>query len=359
MFNPESEPKPASSAREFETINIRYWDKWTKPYRSALFFTTLRQKPGQDAYKLSEAPPVNILKNTHLQFPYVDGPFGEGGSYDLSKKGILFTAVDPEVNSAQRCTQELWVVPLETFEETAPPKPLRIDTTPMGCTGSAEAPTFNFDGTKFAFLKSKDWRRDWWAPRELLIASTEDPTRPKRISLADPVDQTKAWDRSPDDIVWSVDGSKIFITAQDNARRCLYSVDVRDALTPHSAAWAPQRLTSEGTLMSTVCMSDDAKDHRVLVTMASMFDSSEFRVIDSVSGDYETLSSLTENGALFGASKTQIDEFWLTSKDGKYKFQSWILTPPNFDKNKKYPVDLFIHGGPQVAWMNQWSHRYC
>ena len=34
----------------------------------------------------------------------------------------------------------------------------------------------------------------------------------------------------------------------------------------------------------------------------------------------------------------------------EFKIQGWILTPPDFDPEKKYPLALNMHGGPHVMW---------
>jgi dipeptidyl aminopeptidase/acylaminoacyl peptidase len=39
--------------------------------------------------------------------------------------------------------------------------------------------------------------------------------------------------------------------------------------------------------------------------------------------------------------------------------QMWILQPPNFDRSKKWPVAYLVHGGPQGAWEDGWSFRWC
>lgn len=36
----------------------------------------------------------------------------------------------------------------------------------------------------------------------------------------------------------------------------------------------------------------------------------------------------------------------------------WIIKPPGFDANKKYPVLFLIHGGPQGAWHDEWHARW-
>jgi dipeptidyl aminopeptidase/acylaminoacyl peptidase len=38
--------------------------------------------------------------------------------------------------------------------------------------------------------------------------------------------------------------------------------------------------------------------------------------------------------------------------------QYWVITPPNFDASKKYPVVFLIHGGPQGDWGDGWSSRW-
>ena len=42
----------------------------------------------------------------------------------------------------------------------------------------------------------------------------------------------------------------------------------------------------------------------------------------------------------------------------KEKVQGFLVKPPNFNPNKKYPVKYLIHGGPQGAWGDDWSYRW-
>jgi dipeptidyl aminopeptidase/acylaminoacyl peptidase len=39
--------------------------------------------------------------------------------------------------------------------------------------------------------------------------------------------------------------------------------------------------------------------------------------------------------------------------------QMWILKPPGFDPKLKWPLVYLIHGGPQGAWEDGWSFRWC
>ncbi len=42
----------------------------------------------------------------------------------------------------------------------------------------------------------------------------------------------------------------------------------------------------------------------------------------------------------------------------KAKIHGFIVKPPSFDKAKKYPMVLLVHGGPQGAWMDNWGYRW-
>jgi dipeptidyl aminopeptidase/acylaminoacyl peptidase len=53
----------------------------------------------------------------------------------------------------------------------------------------------------------------------------------------------------------------------------------------------------------------------------------------------------------------KMQSFWFTAKDGT-KLQGFIIPPPGYDPQKKYPVKFLIHGGPQGAWGDDWSYRW-
>ena len=54
---------------------------------------------------------------------------------------------------------------------------------------------------------------------------------------------------------------------------------------------------------------------------------------------------------------TPLEEFWVDGAEGA-QVQSFVVKPPNFDPDTKYPVLMLIHGGPQGAWGHGWSYRW-
>jgi dipeptidyl aminopeptidase/acylaminoacyl peptidase len=64
------------------------------------------------------------------------------------------------------------------------------------------------------------------------------------------------------------------------------------------------------------------------------------------------------NDAVFAQSHTsELEPFWFRSSDG-LRVQGFLVKPPNFDANKKYPVKFLVHGGPQGAWGDSWTYRW-
>ena len=56
-------------------------------------------------------------------------------------------------------------------------------------------------------------------------------------------------------------------------------------------------------------------------------------------------------------AKPSVQQRWVKTTDGK-NMLTWIILPPNFDENKKYPTLLFCEGGPQSPVSQFWSYRW-
>lgn len=59
----------------------------------------------------------------------------------------------------------------------------------------------------------------------------------------------------------------------------------------------------------------------------------------------QRLTTLNDD-ALGAKSLARVEEIWLKSSYDDLPIQGWIAYPPDFDKSKKYPLILEIHGGP-------------
>ncbi len=62
------------------------------------------------------------------------------------------------------------------------------------------------------------------------------------------------------------------------------------------------------------------------------------------------------NEDLFSYKKIgKVEEMWWESSFDKQKIQGWLVTPPDFDPSKKYPLILEIHGGPFASYGSVYS----
>lgn len=73
-------------------------------------------------------------------------------------------------------------------------------------------------------------------------------------------------------------------------------------------------------------------------------------------GSEEQLT-FTNREILKGVELGKTTKRWITTTDGK-KMLVWVILPPKFDPNKKYPALLYCQGGPQSAVSQFFSYRW-
>ncbi len=88
----------------------------------------------------------------------------------------------------------------------------------------------------------------------------------------------------------------------------------------------------------------------------SMSAPNEIYKIDKQSGKAVCLSNINTK-ALSSMEMGNVEERWITTTDGK-QMLVWVIYPPHFDANKKYPALLFCQGGPQSTVSQFWSLRW-
>ena len=64
------------------------------------------------------------------------------------------------------------------------------------------------------------------------------------------------------------------------------------------------------------------------------------------------------NDALLSQIDMQPFESFTFKGANDEEVQGFMVKPPGFDSNKKYPLKFLIHGGPQGAWGNEWTYRW-
>jgi dipeptidyl aminopeptidase/acylaminoacyl peptidase len=145
-------------------------------------------------------------------------------------------------------------------------------------------------------------------------------------------------DAHPRDFRWLPDGQRLCFLVSEHGRIDLRRVSV--------AGGTVDTLLSADREMLAYDLSPDGR--RVGFVASTDRTPWELHFADLDSGDERRL---TEVNAGWLAAKTlgPVEDLWFESGDGT-PIQGWIVKPPDFDPQQKYPLVLSIHGGPHVMW---------
>jgi dipeptidyl aminopeptidase/acylaminoacyl peptidase len=91
-------------------------------------------------------------------------------------------------------------------------------------------------------------------------------------------------------------------------------------------------------------------------TKVSMIKPAEIYSINPENGE-ETELSFENKLILDQLTMPTIEKRYVKTTDGK-EMPTWVILPPHFDANKKYPALLYCEGGPQSPLSQFWSYRW-
>ena len=110
----------------------------------------------------------------------------------------------------------------------------------------------------------------------------------------------------------------------------------------------------DGAANDEVSITNDSKT--LVFTRASLQRPSEIYSVPAAGGKIHAVTHM--NDELFnGIELTAGESFWFPGAGGE-KILGYLVRPPNFDATKKYPVMVFLHGGPETALDDAWSFRW-
>ena len=209
------------------------------------------------------------------------------------------------------------------------------------------------DGKRIAFIAAANGKPersydqpDLWvadvaggAPRNLTTAYDFD------IGGAIGGDQRAPRGQHPAAPVWEASGARILVRVGEQGNAVLASVD--------AASGRVDRTIATRDVMSYTA---DAAGRRLAAVISTPTTLGDLYVLDGPAATPARLTSF--NDELFSAlALTEPEEIWYPSFDGR-RIQGWILKPPDFDPQKKYPFILQIHGGPHAAYGNTFTHEF-
>jgi dipeptidyl aminopeptidase/acylaminoacyl peptidase len=155
----------------------------------------------------------------------------------------------------------------------------------------------------------------------------------------------KKFDLQVEEIALSPDGNYAYFIAGERGRLPVFRVPLGGA--------EPQKMIPNVSA-SGLQITPDGKS--LVFAHSTMAIPTEIYRADIDEGTTTPLT--TANSVLmapFGLRKAEEVEW--TGALGK-KIHGFIIKPPNFDPNRKYPLAVIIHGGPQSAFNDSWGYRW-
>ena len=148
--------------------------------------------------------------------------------------------------------------------------------------------------------------------------------------------------------IWSADGKAIVTVAGERGNAVLVRVDV--------AAAAVSPVYAASHTVQSYTASRDAS--RLVAVTSTQTNVNDLFVLDTAAGGASAKQITRVNDALFSQlTLSEPEAISWTSFDGQ-KIEGWLMHPPNFDRTKKYPFILEIHGGPHSAYGNVFTHEF-
>jgi dipeptidyl aminopeptidase/acylaminoacyl peptidase len=299
-------------AKIFDRLLYRHWSFWKDGKRTHIFVVAA------DGGQPKDVTPGD----------YDSPPFSLGGptNYDLSPDGKeLCFARNSDKVEAMSTNGDLWVVPLAGGEAR------RITSNPA-YDGS---PAYSPDGKYVAYRAQK--RPGFEADKfEVMLY---DRAQGRSRSL------TADLDRSAADLIWTPDSRSIYFTCADEGYSSVYKVPVGGGTTVR---------VSEKSSNDSIQISPDGK------TLAFMRQSmSRPAEIFRADADGRNVAPLTHvNDAALSKLEFGAVEDVRYKGAGGTDIQAWIVKPPGFSPEKKWPAIVLVHGGPQGAWGDSFSYRW-
>jgi dipeptidyl aminopeptidase/acylaminoacyl peptidase len=301
----------------FTRLFFRHWSSYTHFKRTHLFVVPAEGGTAKDITPGDHDVPTFNLGGQDL---YAISPDGQEVAYTSNLDEVEATSTN----------NDIFVIPITGGA------PKKLSTSP----GSDSTPLYSPDGRYLSWRMQN--RAGYESDRFQLVVYDRKSGQLRNL--------TQAFDRWVGTMAWTPNSKAIYFTAEDKGEVPIYRVNVEQSVAVQEVVRG-----ADDDLM----FSPDGET-LVFTRMSAQAPNEVYKFSPNgpnrAKRGTEQLSHL--NDAVFAQVATQPAEpFWFTGAAGT-KVEGFLVKPPDFDPQKKYPVKLLIHGGPQNAWGDEWSFRW-
>ena len=344
--NPED--LPLATGRLVTDLNYRHWDHYVESIPHPFVANVTEQGVDEG---------VDMLKDEPYECPMA--PFGgvEQLNWSPDSKFVAYTCRKKTgVNYAVSTDSDIFLYDIATGNtrnlcKPANYKPVDFDPTKTMKTqainhqkedlnmGYDVNPKFSPDGRYIAWQSMA--RDGYESDRNRLCVYT----------IADGTKNyvAETFDSNVDDFCWANDSRTLYFIGVWHACENLYQTNLRGEV---------KQLTDDWADFGSVQLLNNG--NKLLASRHSFQQGDELYVVTPGKDAKKTkVQQLTFENKLFYDKLAfgKVQERWVKTTDGK-EMQYWVILPPHFDENKKYPTLLFCEGGPQSPVSQFWSYRW-
>jgi dipeptidyl aminopeptidase/acylaminoacyl peptidase len=300
----------------YDDLNYRHWDTWEDGHYSHLF---LHNTSTQAEIDIMEGEP----HDTPLQ------PFGGPEDYIWNNDGTKVYYVSKKLKGkdyAVSTNTDIYVYDIATgTTENLTSENKGYDT----------QPAFSKNGV-LAWLQMDE--PGYEADKNDIIVLRDG----RQINL------TQQWDGTVNSFLWSNDGKKIYFLAPVKGTQQLFEID------PFSKKTSEVKQITQGQFDLTGMIGQSG--NTLVVTRTDMNHAAEIYTVNLKTGDLTQLTHVNDE-FYNGIKMSRVEKRMVPTTDGK-EMLTWVIYPPDFDPNKKYPTLLYLQGGPQSALSQFYSFRW-
>ncbi len=301
-------------ARVFDKLFYRHWDSWVEGKRQHLFVVPA-----------VGGEPRDVTPGDWDAYP-TSSTFSAGEDFCFSpdSQALLFTA-PPLEDEAWSTNHDIYRVAIEG------------DGPPVNLTSANQAadsgPQFSPNGKHIAYRMQE--KAGYEADRWQLMLMPAGGGEAKSL--------TAEVDLSVASFVWA-DDDTIYFSAEKDAGWPIFKLSLGDGKV--------SELVSGGSFGSAT-VSDDGK---LMACRRSTLNAPAEVVVVDPEGQWRDITHA--NQKLLAGIEMHEPESVTVSGAGGTPMQMWIIRPPGFTPERKWPLVYLVHGGPQGAWDDSWSYRW-
>ena len=203
-----------------------------------------------------------------------------------------------------------------------------------GMMGYDKNPVLSPDGKKMAW---ESMERDGYEADKNRLFVMDLETGKKK-------DFTKNFDQSVGNLAWDKDNNTVWFISDYHATDEIYSLNT-------TSGEIKKHTDGIHNYTSVVPVNGN-----LITTQVSMSKPAEIYRTDPATGKDEELSFINKP-LLDQLTMGKVEKRWVKTTDNK-DMLVWMIYPPHFDPNQKYPAILYCEGGPQSTVSQFWSYRW-